>query len=236
MRLTIRGYPAPSLGPIQFEPSGGDSFIFGCQLEEVTGSISEDIATSPQDVRSHTRTHLFVIATLYSNEGTGPVFLRNMSPTGALVEGSFLRDVGTLVRLKRGSLQATASVIWVDGRKAGITFDSPLFVADWMSRETSSHQHRVDEVVRKFKDHADTASCAESTPWIAQRVSIESELKSILDELARLGNALVGDLILVATHPEIQVIDILVQRLEGILRLLPESEVIQSRERSERFG
>jgi hypothetical protein len=47
--------------------------------------------------------------------------------------------------------------------------------------------------------------------------SIEAELTALRAELVRLGDGLASDAILVATHPEIQMVDIALQRVDRII-------------------
>ena len=44
-----------------------------------------------------------------------------------------------------------------------------------------------------------------------------AELMTLRTELAELGNSLIGDVVLVATHPEIQALDIAVQRIDRMI-------------------
>jgi hypothetical protein len=52
------------------------------------------------------------------------------------------------------------------------------------------------------------------------RMPLEVELGQLRAELAELESALLADVILVATHPEIQTLDISVQRIDRILTSL----------------
>ena len=178
---------------------------------------------SPTDWREQARTHLFVTAVLSSDAGSAPVRIRNMSPSGALIEAALLPPPGTIVRLKRGSLTAGGRIAWTGNRKAGIAFDVVVFVSDWMSRKPADHQHRVDELMSCFK--AGTEPLESSTSWNSgdNRQSIESELAQLKTDLTELGDALAGDMIMVATHPEIQLLDISVQRVDRIMKLLADS-------------
>ena len=179
--------------------------------------ISTD--TTHPDCRVQPRTHLFVIATLYSADTSTAVHVRNMSSRGALIEGALLPDVGTAVQLKRGSLQAAGMIAWRAGRRAGVAFSTFAHVADWMARQTSPQQQRADELIRTVKSGVAVSETAVATCQQAQR-SIREELQALKAELASLGSALCGDMILVATHPEIQVLDVSVQRIERVLSRL----------------
>jgi len=172
----------------------------------------------PNEHRQATRTHLFVVATLCWNEGSGPVHVRNMSATGALVEADALPGPGRKIVLKRGSLEVGGHIAWVASRQAGLAFSPAVRETDWMGRRANAHQERIDEIVAALKAESaadePSAEVAEPSPY---SVEIESELALLGADLMRLGEALTADVILVATHPEIQLIDIALQRVERIM-------------------
>ena len=171
------------------------------------------------DSRQDPRTHLFIVAALHSGANVTPVHVRNMSPSGVLIESPVLPEVGTKITLKRGSLSVNGCVTWKAGRRAGISLDATIFVSDWMTTRPDDRQRRVDELVANIR-HGLVAP-QESSP-VQPHPSIESELELLKDELTRLGNSLAGDLIVVATHPEIQMLDISLQRIDRIMaRLSP---------------
>lgn len=172
---------------------------------------------APPEGRRQPRTHLFVAATLYADGGSLPVHIRNMSQSGALVEAPVLPDVGMRVALKRGPLQATGHIAWRVDRKAGVRLDGAVHVADWMARLGSSGQQRVDALLSVIRSD-DPAGCG--APAATETLSIEAELALLRSDLIGLGAALTGDAIVVATHPEIQAIDIGVQRIDRVLRRL----------------
>ena len=55
------------------------------------------------DVRREPRTNMFVMATIYADTGSAPVKVRNLSSTGALIEGEVLPPLGATVRLRRAA-------------------------------------------------------------------------------------------------------------------------------------
>ena len=169
----------------------------------------------PEDGRHQPRTHLFVAATLYVGGGPTPVHIRNMSPSGALIEAADLPDVGSRIALKRGPLHATGHVAWRVDRRAGVTLDAPICVPDWMSRQVNPGQDGVDAMVTEYK------VSGAAVPAAAQGQStIEGELLKLRADLAQMGNALIADTIVAATHPEIQAIDIGLQRIDRMLARL----------------
>lgn len=169
---------------------------------------------SPEDGRRQSRTHLFVAATLYSGVESFAVHIRNMSPSGALIESSTIPEPGSSVILKRGSLHCVGKIAWKVERKGGIAFETTVRVADWMSRHPSEQQQRVDEVVSLFRSNGRTAVDSQTA---SRAGSIEAELMTLRFDLAKLEADLIGDAILIATHPEIQTLDISLQRIDRLI-------------------
>jgi hypothetical protein len=103
------------------------------------------------ELRVETRSNIFVMAALYADgRSVAPVRIRNISRTGALVEGVELPLVGGKVRLSRASLSATGMLVWVEGAKAGINFDETVVVADWLPQGRRAFgQQSVDELFIK---------------------------------------------------------------------------------------
>lgn len=97
--------------------------------------------------RREPRTNLFAMATIYADGASTPVRVRNLSPTGAMVEGAVLPKPGRRVRLCRGSLEVSAEIVWCNDGAAGLRFESAVTVADWLPRGRAiAPQQRIDEV------------------------------------------------------------------------------------------
>ena len=140
-----------------------------------------------------------------------------MSPSGVLIEGPGLPGAHAPVSLKRGDLQASGQVAWKADQKAGIAFSTTVHVPSWISRQSPS-QARIDAIVSDFKsgrpaeDHGQAVAQANS--------SLEAQLRELRAGLAQLGDSLVNDPELVATHPEIQMLDMSVQRIDRMIAQL----------------
>jgi hypothetical protein len=158
---------------------------------------------------------LFVSAVLYSDAGSEPVHIRNMSPSGALIEAPLLPSPGSRIFLKRGSLQVGGRIAWQVNRRAGLAFDRMVLAADWMARLASSGQDRVDEIIANIKAGSPHHSAVPSND--APGTLIEDEMAMIRADLVALSESLIGDAIVAATHPEIQTLDITLQRIDRIL-------------------
>jgi hypothetical protein len=181
-------------------------------------SISALIPLQDHEGRQHDRTHMFVAATLYSGSNSCPVNIRNMSLSGALIEGAVLPARDASITLRRGSLQAAAKIVWAAGRKAGVAFCAAVQVGDWMSRTPPSHQARVDEILRGVREGASGPTApADASPVAPIGTALEAELKALQEELTQLETGLTNDMDVVAKHPEIQLLDIALQRVGRLL-------------------
>lgn len=103
------------------------------------------------DPRAEPRTNLFLGAVIRSAGLSLPVKVRNMSVSGALVEGADLPDEGAEVKLVRGSLALCATIAWSANGRCGLRFSTLACVRDWLAPPTNPLQQRVDEAVRVLK-------------------------------------------------------------------------------------
>ena len=105
-------------------------------------------STAIHELRVDSRNNIFVMGALYtSGRSVTPVRIRNISRTGALVEAPSLPAVGTTVRLSRASLSASGTLVWAEDCKAGVQFDSPISVANWLPQgRRGIGQQFVDEL------------------------------------------------------------------------------------------
>lgn len=170
------------------------------------------------EARGHDRTHLFLGAVLHSRAGSCPVHIRNISPTGALIEGSIIPDKGEPMVLKRARLQASATIVWKAGRKAGIAFASRIHVSDWTSKPSNARQASVDGMIHAIRSGSPGHPGERSAVPPAEM--LKSELEAVKSYLAELEQGLTADVVVVATHPEMQLIDVALQSVERVLASL----------------
>lgn len=78
------------------------------------------------------------------------VRLCNISPIGALIEGSDLPDIGDEVELQRGALSVTGKVAWRGEQQAGVSFAQRTAVEDWFPDAVP--QIAVDRAFQRIKD------------------------------------------------------------------------------------
>lgn len=76
--------------------------------------------------RGAPRARLQANAALQSVTCEIPVILRNLSCTGAMVQARDLPKPGRTVLLKRGSIEALATVVWSENGRCGLEFFDPL--------------------------------------------------------------------------------------------------------------
>jgi hypothetical protein len=76
--------------------------------------------------RRQRRANVLMAAALEHLGGSLPVKLRNLSSEGALVEGETLPIEGSEITFTRQELSLSAKVVWVRGKRAGLSFHEAL--------------------------------------------------------------------------------------------------------------
>ncbi|MCY7280633.1 MAG: PilZ domain-containing protein [Sphingomonas bacterium] len=179
------------------------------------------ISPLPVDRRAE-RTHLFLVATLSFGRASTPVRVRNLSATGALVEGTSLPPVGSAIVLRRGALEEPGTIVWSAAGKAGLTFGGLVDVQAWLPTKEAKRQTQVDETAFGLKHAARVVEAA--TPGVADEAmameTVVAELVTVQAHLDELGGQLALDAALLAKHPEVQLLDIAGQRIARIIKAL----------------
>jgi hypothetical protein len=103
--------------------------------------------------RAAPRTNLLLAATAEVGGRSLPVRIRNLSETGAMVDGAGLPEAGMTLILMRGDLQVVATVAWAAGARRGVRFAGPTPVHEWTGgkpgasfRSGPRDQRRVDSI------------------------------------------------------------------------------------------
>jgi hypothetical protein len=135
--------------------------------------------TQHEDNRTEGRSNVFLAARLEAGKASVPVRIRNISSHGALVDGSDIPPVGATIRLSRGSLVAFGEVAWREKQNAGVTFQHPVDVEQWVQRTGHAGQERVDQVVNALRR-------SESVPQSTDSLKDEDALGLISAELDRI--------------------------------------------------
>jgi hypothetical protein len=102
--------------------------------------------------RSEGRSNVFLTATLDTGAGSVPVRIRNLSSTGALIDGGGLPPPGAKVRLMRGRLSAAGELSWQARKQAGLSFEGEINVDEWVQRLGHAGQQRVDGVIAALRN------------------------------------------------------------------------------------
>jgi hypothetical protein len=166
---------------------------------------------------------MFLVATLYFGGASSPVRVRNMSTTGALIEGAAVPAAGAAIILRRGALEAPATTAWSEAGKAGLAFDGPVEVSEWLPAIAGRKQTQVDQIAFGLKHAAQPTVPAAPAPVIgraAPTMAVLAELAALQAQLAQLGDQLAGDPFVLTHHPEVQNLDAAGQRVGRIIEAL----------------
>lgn len=166
-----------------------------------------------QNLRLESRSNVFVMAVLYADTRIGtPVRVRNISSTGALIEGAVLPPVGTSVQLTRASLKASGSVIWLEQGKAGLVFETPVVVADWLPQGRRGVAQQFAEEL--FHQKRLGISGVRPAPAHKAEADLSDQLLELRQSLQRAAEALALDSLVAARHASaLQSIDCIGQML-----------------------
>lgn len=84
--------------------------------------------------RGADRVRLLLSARLVTTCDEFAVTLRDISTSGAMVEAARLPGCGVDVLLKRGELEIFSTIMWVQDRRAGLEFETPLGVEEFVTK------------------------------------------------------------------------------------------------------
>jgi hypothetical protein len=172
------------------------------------------VVTVTNSARNAPRRNMFVMAALSGDEFSEPVKVRNLSSTGALIEGTVLPKVGARVTLRRGNSTACGVIVWCIGGKAGLKVDGHLEVADWMPGD-HTHKNGIDSVIAKVSEERAVGLIA---PALERSVAVNAiELRSLADAIGTLADDLSDDKqVVVRFASKLQTLDIAVQVLRKL--------------------
>ena len=172
------------------------------------------------DGRSAPRSNMFIAAVLKGAAFSIPVRIRNMSSSGALIEGAAVPDGGSTTRLIRGPLMIPATVVWSAEGRCGLRFSSLVSVREWLAPPSNREQQRVDDTIRVVKagaiplprtDAHDATSPAELELDLRNACRLlQAHCEDVLDDpqaLARYGDRL-------------QNLDIVIQTVTAVANML----------------
>lgn len=137
-----------------------------------------------ENARRAGRTNTMLSATIEFGGKRHHVFVRNVSASGALIQGKQLPLAGDAVVLHRADTVIPATVAWTANNQSGLSFGTHVEVDELIRRgkagETArAHQARVDSIQRALREHRAIPSSAGSPDEIG--ASVRS--KRLVDEL-----------------------------------------------------
>lgn len=98
------------------------------------------------------RKNLLLSATIEAGALKAPVRIRNLSESGAMIDGAALPEVGATLILRRLEVEIGAVTVWRASGRCGIRFDGTASVDEWVSGIRRPYgteersQARVDEI------------------------------------------------------------------------------------------
>lgn len=210
------------------------------------GEMGEIEPEGSAEDRAAPRTNLLLAATAEVDGRSLPVRIRNLSETGAMVEGAGLPDAGMPLVLMRGDLQVAATVAWAAGGRRGVRFGGPTPVNEWTGGKPRPldctglrDQRRVDAIqaearadppsLRALRVAEPPAPAPAVAPDLDRRLA--DELGYVQRLLEGLGDELIADLLLIQRHGKsLQSLDLVGQILghvSAILRAEDKAAVVE---------
>lgn len=185
--------------------------------------VATSLESHATDVRADPRTSIYLAAALYCDGCSSAVKIRNISATGALVEGAVIPAMGALVQLVRGGLIVHGLVAWAVEGRCGLKFSGCIDVQQWRAVPSNSEQERVDEIVRLVKAGAVPLPVPPLDHGIGGNESLEpdthlsGDLRRARQLLDNLGEVLARDAEIVSRYAAaLQNLDIAMQVLATI--------------------
>lgn len=175
------------------------------------------------------RTNLLLAAAIEAGTLKTSVRIRNLSESGALLEGAAFPNIGEKLTLRRQDIEIGATVVWRVGARCGVKFDGTTSVAEWVSgkRSASPGQARVDSLQAAIR--AGSPALGPTDRVSAGQAEIEGDLDHrIAEELAHvqrllenMGDRLTDEPIIVHRHSKtLQDFDLACQILGHLAAIL----------------
>lgn len=174
------------------------------------------------------RKNLMLAATIEADTVTAPVKIRNMSETGAMIDGAALPEPGSQVILHRLDLSIAARVMWNEGGRCGLKLAGTVKVDEWIAGAKQPEKHgslgqlRVDKIQSAIRSGsalpAEPATppshFAVSTPVDGRIAQELAEVKLALDAI---GDELTDDADILTRHEKaLQKLDIASATIEWL--------------------
>ena len=173
-------------------------------------------ASRPEASSRAPRKNLFLTATLAVGGVARAVRVRNLSASGALVEGAKLPATGVAAILQRGGISADCAIVWQVGGRGGLHFTTPIDLSDWVPGASGDGQASVD---RPATATPIPDASPDIDPGLLRRTA--DELAFVSRRLDALGSDLTNDVHVVMRHAtSLQELDISMQILGHLATML----------------
>jgi len=188
------------------------------------------------------RKNLLLSASIEAVTLSAPVRIRNLSETGALIDGAALPEVGAELTLRRLEVEIGATVVWRTAGRCGIRFAGNVAVDDWAAGKRRSlhlHEHSqagVDARIAAVRsgtvlpiDDGAAATAPVRADVLEDRIAEElAYVRRLLDSV---GDALSDDAIVLQRHGRsLQTIDAACQILAELGTVLASKDRVAAAE------
>lgn len=165
--------------------------------------------------RGAERVNMFLAATAYFDGSSNPARVRNLSTWGAMLDAGVVPAIDTHVQISRGQLNASGTVVRVNGSRFGVSLAHPIEVSRWLSPPRNPGQETVDRIFRNPAEPPSLPSDPLMNGEVTGRTSYSvAALDEVIDLLASLGDRLSDDATVVGQHGEA------LQNLDRALQIL----------------
>ena len=178
-----------------------------------------DTAVCEAEGRDAVRTNMFIGAAFVSDGISTTVRVRNLSTLGGQIETALAPSKGVPFKLRRGRLVATGTVVWSNGKRCGLRFDSGLSVRDWMALPSNAGQAQVDTMAAAVRSGGPSRASDVQFNDVNCRSDLLAQIYTLIEAL---GEELADDSAAVARHgATLQNIDQALQLLDRVRRSHP---------------
>jgi hypothetical protein len=181
--------------------------------------MAQPAVQQDMNARSTPRSHLFLSATIHFDNISAAIRLRDLSVSGARIDGATLPATGATVTIRRGDLHAKGMIVWHSQKSCGLRFDSPLALHKWMPEQASRDRTAVDDMIEVLPFQATPPASKALRDVLSKRLA--EELAYVGRLLESLGDDLSAEPLIVMRHAEkLQNLDISTQILGHVAALL----------------
>lgn len=180
----------------------------------------QPLVVSVDDEREVPRTNLFLSAVAHWAGTSAPVRLRDLSATGARLEGPVLPDLDKPILLSRGELRCEGLVVWREPGRCGVRFNDMLQVVAWIPGSSSEPgQAKVDQMVARVRFEQSRRDVAPTHDPLSSRIA--EEIVHTTRLLQGISEALAADPLVAASHRRhLKEMSVSVRVLAHIARIL----------------